>query len=331
MYGVKLMPLSNAAPPEVDTRTRSWPALFLLGAVALVGCADQPRIAGPVETEVLVAGAPSAALHAQEVTTIDYPGALHTRLYEITAAGEIAGTYVVPGPPPNTHGFVLDRDGFRTVDAPFPGVVATQVQGMNAAGDVVGVYTPGPHAFLLTRGGTFHAITQPGVVSSTALGINAAGDIVGNQRAQDGVFRGYLLSRGTFHIFEVPGATLTVASDINEQGEIVGRYQTPAHGPFYSMFLRSRNGDFTTINVPGALSTGLAGTLAGINPRGEIVGPFIGADGKTRGFLLNASGYHTIDFPDTQFVIAGSINPQGDIVGHYRDLAGRDRGFLLRR
>jgi hypothetical protein len=183
----------------------------------------------------------------------------------------------------------------------------------------------------LTRRGTFHAITPPGAVSSTAPGINAAGDIVGNNTGADGVVRGYLLRRGNFHTIEVPGATLTVASEINEQGEIVGRYQTPSHGPSYSMFHRSRDGEFTTIEVPGALSTAIAGTKAGINPSGEIVGPSVGADVRVRSFLLTASGYHTIDFPDTNFVIAQGISPQGDIVGSYGDPTDRQRGFLLRR
>jgi uncharacterized membrane protein len=260
---------------------------------------------------------------APTVTTIDYPGALHTRIGSINAAGEMAGTYVMTG---LTRGFVLDRDGFRSIHV--PGAAGTQAQGINAAGEVSGLYTPGPHGFLL-KDGAFHLIEPPGALSSTATGINAAADLVGNYRSPDGLVHGYVLSNGTFHTIDVPGATLTVASDINEQGDIVGRYQN-APGPFYSMFHRSRDGAFSSIDVPGALSTGLPGTRAGINPKGEIVGPYLGQDGKIRGFVLSAGRFTTIDFPDTASVLAQGINPEGTIVGYYRDLSGRDRGFVLR-
>ena len=57
-------------------------------------------------------------------------------------------------------------------------------------------------------------------------------------------------------------------------------------------------------------------------------------DLKTRGFLLNASGFSTIDLPPTivtNFISPRGINAQGDIVGFYRDLANQAHGFLLRR
>jgi hypothetical protein len=47
-------------------------------------------------------------------------------------------------------------------------------------------------------------------------------------------------------------------------------------------------------------------------------------------FLLDADGYHTIDFAGAQFTIATGLNPQGEVVGWSRDAAGLDHGYVLR-
>src|SRR5579864_8315012 len=63
-------------------------------------------------------------------------------------------------------------------------------------------------------------------------------------------------------------ARRTAISGINPAGEMVGTYADALgmqHG-----FLLSR-GQFTTLDVPGAVST----TAKGINPRGDIVGAYI--------------------------------------------------------
>jgi hypothetical protein len=70
-----------------------------------------------------------------------------------------------------------------------------------------------------------------------------------------------------------------------------------------------------------------------VNPRGTIVGNYLGADGKTRGFSLDESGYHTIDVAGSTMTAARGINPQGAIVGIYNERlptgATRTHGFLL--
>jgi hypothetical protein len=98
----------------------------------------------------------------------------------------------------------------------------------------------------------------------------------------------------------------------------------------FHAFLLAR-GVFASIDVPGALSTSSATARVGINAKGEIVGQYLGADGRVRGFLLNSDGFTTIDFEGVTATVATGINPEGNIVGNYRDLAGRAHGFLLRR
>ena len=77
----------------------------------------------------------------------------------------------------------------------------------------------------------------------------------------------------------MPGATLTVAQGINNAGTIVGIYEDDEgfHG-----FVRSRKGDFTTVNVPGASGDT---EINSINAKGEIVGFYVDAGGVQHGFL----------------------------------------------
>jgi hypothetical protein len=89
-------------------------------------------------------------------------------------------------------------------------------------------------------------------------------------------------------------------------------------------FLLSR-GSFTTIDFPEANLT----YVAGINPRGDIVGRYLKA-GVFHGFLLRGGTFTTIDFPGASANLAYGINAKGNIVGQY-GRAGVTHGYLLTR
>jgi uncharacterized membrane protein len=72
--------------------------------------------------------------------------------------------------------------------------------------------------------------------------------------------------------------------------------------------------DFTTIDVPGALST----SAGGINARGEIVGSYVDANHHSHGYVLRDGQFTTIDFPGSAFTEAWGIGPEGEVVGDYR-------------
>jgi hypothetical protein len=96
--------------------------------------------------------------------------------------------------------------------------------------------------------------------------------------------------------------------------------RAPTHG-----FLLDKEGNLTSIDVPGATST----QAQGINPQGEIVGQYT-AGGTTHGFLLDMQGSFTsIDVPGATSTIAQGINPQGEIVGTY-SVGATTHGFLAR-
>jgi len=235
-------------------------------------------------------------------------------------------------------------EAFTTIDPPGSNGRFTNPIDINARGEIVGLYNSAPdnrrHGFLRSEDGKFTRIDFPGSTATNADGINPRGDIVGHTFVK-GKRHGYLRKKdGEFTQIDFPGATATLALGINPRGDIVGRYCliTPpqclngnknAHG-----FLLS-DGEFTTIDVPGALET----HAYKINPRGQILGSYVGAEGRSHLFLLGESEFRTIDFPGafetpTDGGQAG-INSQGDIVSFYCDAApckdANIHGFLLRK
>jgi uncharacterized membrane protein len=88
---------------------------------------------------------------------------------------------------------------------------------------------------------------------------------------------------------------------------------------------------YSSIDVPGALSTG----ASGINARGAVVGSYMDSLGQ-HGFLLNDDGVTSIDYPGATATQARGINHRGDIVGthqgpnlHTPGSGGDIHGFLL--
>jgi len=258
---------------------------------------------------------------------IDVPGARHTRPQAISATGVIAGVYVAADG--RSHGFLLDGGEFTTID--FPGAIFTSAQGINPEGDVVGLYElPSDVDFRGYRfsQGSFFPIDIPGAISVRPFGINPQGDIVGGYVGADRRSHGFLMRQGELTNIDPPGALAAALLDIDPRRDIIGRYQQPA-GVFHTFLLSE--GEFTSLDVPGALSNGGMGARASIAPNGDVVGAYTWTDGRIRGLFIGGDGMRTIDFPNTQFVIATGLNARGEFVGWYRDLAGRDHGFQIRR
>jgi len=93
----------------------------------------------------------------------------------------------------------------------------------------------------------------------------------------------------------------------------------------FSSLLFAGDYRFTRIDVPGSSQT-IAGS---INARGDIVGRYDDADGRTHGFLLHKGVFSTIDFPRASLTAPRAINTQGDIVGRFELADEVDHGFLL--
>jgi hypothetical protein len=230
-------------------------------------------------------------LGAGNFTSIDFPGAAITFLTGINSEGQAVGFYATPTTPlHHPLSFLMGHGVFTTID--FPGAAGTEFNGINPAGDIVGVHfdsISAMHGFVLTRG-TFADVDFPGAVSTFAGDNNPQGDIVGSYVDVSGNGHGFLLHQGGFTSIDFPGASEnasacfgsggTAANGINSEGTIVGFY-CGADGITNHGFLLS-NGNFSTIDVPGALVT-FAGD---INANGEIVGAYVDASFNVHGFLL---------------------------------------------
>jgi uncharacterized membrane protein len=96
-------------------------------------------------------------LRRGEFTTIDFPDAIAIFRDNggINPRGDIVGSYCDTAPcgvaSRDSHGFLLSRGDFTTID--FPDAINTNAFAINARGDIVGVYedATGLHGFLLSR------------------------------------------------------------------------------------------------------------------------------------------------------------------------------------
>ena len=124
-------------------------------------------------------------------------------------------------------------------------------------------------------------------------------------------------------------ARRTAIGGISPTSDIVGVY-TDAVGAQHG-FLLSR-GQFTNIDVPGALAT----VARGISPTGDIVGqytapvssapwgspaycPAAGSTACIKGFLYSRGAFSTVLFPGHPGAIPGRISPDGSMYGCYHD------------
>jgi probable HAF family extracellular repeat protein len=157
-----------------------------------------------------------------------------------------------------------------------------------------------------------------------------------------------------FNVIDVPcSATLptscpngiarqTVASGINPAGDIVGVF-TDGVGQQHGFLLSG--GQFTTVDVPGAVGT----SANGISPSGDIVGnytapyilgvsntapsdsptycPAAGSPACIKGFLYRHGKFATVLFPGHPGAVPQRITPDGDIYGCLHDFDFMDSMF----
>jgi probable HAF family extracellular repeat protein len=187
--------------------------------------------------------------------------------------------------------------------------------------------------FLLDRS-RYVRLDVPGAVTSQAFDINDRGQVVGYYGVAGGKVQGFLRDRsGDITTVDVPGAAGTQPFDMYNRGQVVGLFLDAAPGADGTVppntihgFVWSK-GSFRTIDVPGATGSG----ALDINDRGEIVGGYQDAQGRTHGFRLRKGVFTTID-PPGAVDVPGSpgfaatapfgISNRGQVVGQYADAQG---------
>jgi hypothetical protein len=129
--------------------------------------------------------------------------------------------------------------------------------------------------------------------------------------------------------FDAPGADTTAGSSngtlpssINRPGAITGIYYD-VNGASHA-FLRDAEGNFTTIDFPGADQT----EANSINDAGAITGIYYDVNGS-HGFLRDAEGnFTTFDVAGAVDIFPAALGQQGAIAGYYLDPNSLFHAFL---
>ncbi|HJV88561.1 MAG TPA: hypothetical protein VJ698_24060 [Noviherbaspirillum sp.] len=224
---------------------------------------------------------------------------------------------------------------FRTIDV--PDALGTAAYGINDAGAIVGRFfhpqLPGQfsinHGFLLENG-QFTTIQYPPApgddpdIAETAYDINNKGVIAGGYRVGHGFNYAFLLEGGTYTTLAQPEPYIYVSSanGITDAGTIIGTYISTRISDIHSFMLKQ--GNFTTIDVPGSIST----YAYGINHAEEVVGEYISSNTQHHGYLSSGGGITNIDRPGADSTTPYGINRRGQIAGTYLE-AGVMHGFVL--
>jgi hypothetical protein len=305
-----------------------------------------------------VAQAQNAISYAFTAFDVPFAGGSNTKAFDITPGGVIVGRFFDANFGGNPRGFLRYADGSFAppIDVPVANT-GTVARGVDMAGkwfDTGG----GTHGFFRSAGGVFllFDVTLPGAISGTTIAnsLSNNGVIVGEYTAPTSISictvlvpssHGFMRNAdGSFTAIDVPGAIATSARGIDDSGNIVGTYVTipasascspsaviNAHG-----FLRDPQGNYTTLDFPGATNT----LLFRIGDSGDITGLYTAATGTIEmlsdnipptlpviSFVSLQNGTFTslnIPYPNPS---TRGINPSGDVVGVYTDAQG-DHGFL---
>jgi len=270
----------------------------------------------------------SAAQGTYDFKSFQNPGATVTRVLGLNAHGELVG---MDDSIPGRHAFLVDHDSHASLDS--VGILGTHTsfaRGINTQGDIVGGYAGSDgkeHGFIL-RHGKLTTLDAPfrGAVGTQLNAINDAGVIVGVW--VDHAFRGhgFIYQNGSFSNLQYPGSRDTTPFGINSNGDIAGNWDadqsSTGHGFVFS------GGRITSFDVPDAMPNETAAN--GINDSGQIVGTYVGRDGKFHGFIREGATFTALDCPGGVATIAWGINAAGQIAGNCDDSGGR-KGFIASR
>jgi uncharacterized membrane protein len=233
-----------------------------------------------------------------EFTTIDFPGSGFTVAAAVNNDGDIAGWYTLPASSSIRHGFLL-RDGeFTTFDP--AGSIFNNALGINDRGDIVGRFCirtpcrePGSgdfHGFLL-RDGEFTNLDVPGSRETNVWSINNRGEILGGFGPSAGGVQIFLLRNAELTTITAPNGKFFSEDNggLNARGNAVGKFcdaspcVTGPNGHGFALI----DGDFTTIDFPGARGT----ASFAINARRDIVGGWFDSAGVLHGYMVRLKAH----------------------------------------
>jgi hypothetical protein len=233
-----------------------------------------------------------------------------------------------------------DTPKLVSFDAPGAGPVGTFPYSINSKGAIVGWYYDSgnaSHGFLRAPDGTMTEIDAPGAGNTYAGNINAEGVITGDYTDANFVSHGYVRAPdGTLTTFDGAGAGtaagqgtfLCVVDCINSEGTIAAG-TVDANGINHGL-VRSRHGQITIFDVPGAGNAAGQGTVAGgINDNGTVQGTWLDINGVAHGFVRSRDGtIATFDVLGATNTFPANINNAGIVVGAYTDAGSSYHAFI---
>jgi hypothetical protein len=274
-------------------------------------------------------------------TTFDVPE--HRFFLSLVPAG-IDSERRVYGIFANTDGgfssFVREPNGdIEKIDYPAPNVQITAIIHVNVRGTSVGRYGQFDEAtgvlvssgFMRLGTGQIVPLRYPHASITVASANNDNGEIVGyagfnGQRADTPFFRGAL---GPWKLFALPPGCATyslvgAAIFLNNAGTAASQCEVAPDT--LRGFIRSKSGELISFNVPGSLST----TVAGIADNGYVAGSYTDAVG-THAYIRRADAtYFKFDAPTAPpgTTLVKRYSAEGDLVGTFRDTQGVTHGFV---
>jgi hypothetical protein len=260
-----------------------------------------------------------------EFTSVDYPGAAQTLVYDSDGTTAVGAFVFAPGNPSSpTTAFTAAGGVYQTLDV--PNSTASAATGINASGLIVGAYQDvagNVHGFSTSDRNTFNDIDFPGATSTQVIDVNDAGVVVGDYFDAVNVEHGFVTSNGgsTFTAIDFPGATDTAVGGINANGDIVGGY-TDTTGAIRGFLLSG--GVFTPINFPLSSST----AAVGINDNGDIAGYYIDTAGKSHGFVYADNNFSTVDVAGASATELTRIKNWEQVTGLYIDALNEEHGLI---
>jgi hypothetical protein len=261
---------------------------------------------------------------------VQVPGASATVVNGLNDNGQTVGSFTDASG--QMEGFVDTNGSFAAVN--ISGAVGTSVTGITdfgqfagysvaASGNVSGfVNSMGTLATLNVAGSNmtfvtgisngFAASDYPGAVSGYSIGSGSYGP---------GAVSGFMQYDGPPTSFNDPsGVKGTWLTSIVDGGGFAG-YYADASGKMNGFFTSGPGGDWTTVDVPGAIGTyvtainGMAESGSGVFPA-YLVGYYENSSGNYSGFIDAYGSFTTIDAPGAANTYLTGMNMAGEISGY---------------
>jgi len=311
---VKGIDMTTTAPPSAPETIRS----VLLG---LLGVPPSVAVRSTAVTPDDAVAQPDTA-NVYEFTSVDYPGAAQTLVFDSDGATALGAFVFNPGNASSqATAFTVAGGAYQILNV--PNSTASIATGINTSGLIVGVYQDvagSAHGFTTSDSSTFNDFDFPGATDTQAIDVNDAGVIVGDWFDAASVEHGFVSTGGTFTAIDFPGAKSTAVAGINANGDIVGGY-TDTTGAAHGFLLSG--GVYTPINFPLASAT----TAFGINDNGDIAGFYTDAASKTHGFVYADNNFSTVDVAGASATQLTRIKSWQQVTGVYADALNEEHGL----